>query len=103
MAGLIFLIFLTITSLIFSVLAFSGKNIILDDTYIKASEEERNTMNKKAYRLQAAIIFLFVAVISACNALRAIIDMPLFTYLAGAFVIIGIIYGIASHYAIKKK
>ena len=52
MFGLIFLIFLTVVSLIFSVLAFSGKDIILDDTYIKASEEERNTMNKKAYRIE---------------------------------------------------
>ena len=103
MFGLIFLIFLTITSLIFAILAFSGKDIILDDAYIKASEEERNTMDKKAYRIQAAVVFLFIAVISACNALRAIMHMPLFTYLAGAFGIIGIIYAIVSHYKIKKK
>ena len=103
MFGLIFLIFLTVVSLIFSVLAFQGKDIILDDTYIKASKEERNTMNKKAYRIQGAIVFLFIAVISACNALRAITHIPLFTYLAVAFAIIGIVYGIVSHYKIKKK
>lgn len=40
MLNLIFLIFLTIASLIFSVFAFSGKDIILDDSYKKASEEE---------------------------------------------------------------
>ena len=103
MFGLVFLIFLTVTSLIFAILAFSGKDIILDDTYIKASKEERNTMNKKAYRIQGAIVFLFIAVISACNALRAITHIPLFTYLAAAFAIIGIVYGIVSHYKIKKK
>ena len=103
MAGLIFLILLTITSLIFSLLAFSGKNIILDDAYIKASEEEKSTMDKKAYRLQAAIIFLFLSVISLCNALRAILRMPLFAYLAIAFVLIGMIYAMVSHYVIKKK
>ena len=89
--------------MIFSVLAFQGKDIILDDTYIKASEEERSTMNKKAYRIQGAIIFLFISAISACNALRAITHIPLFTYLAGALGIVGIIYAIVSHYKIKKK
>lgn len=103
MLGLIFLIFLTVTSLIFSILAFLGKDIILDDTYLKASEEEKITMNKKAYRIQAAIVFLFIAVISACNALRALFHIPLFTYLAGALAIVGIIYAIVSHYKIKKK
>ena len=34
-------------------------------------------MNKKAYRIQGAIVFLFIAVISACNALRAITHIPL--------------------------
>ena len=103
MFGLLFLIFLTVTSLIFAILAFSGKDIILDDTYYKASEEERNTMDKKAYRIQGAIIFLFLAVISAFNALRAFTGIPLFTYLAAAFGIIGIVYAIVSHYRIKKK
>ena len=101
MLSLVFLIFLTVTSMIFSILAFLGKDIILDDAYLKASEEERNTMNKKAYRIQGAIVFLFIAVISACNALRAILHLPLFTYLAAAFGIIGIVYAIVSHYKIK--
>ena len=102
MFGFIFLIFLTVTSLIFAILAFSGKDIILDDAYIKASEDERKNMNKKAYRIQGAIIFLFIAAISACNALRAMTQIPLFTYLAAAFGMIGIAYTIVSHYKIKK-
>ena len=103
MLGLVFLVFLTVTSLVFSILAFSGKDIILDDAYLKASEEEKAAMDKNAYRIQAAVVFLFIAVISACNALRAIMHMPLFTYLAGALGIVGIIYAIVSHYKIKKK
>ena len=103
MAGLIILILLAVTSLIFSILAFMGKDIILDDAYLKASEEERKTMDKKAYRLQAATIFLCIAIMTACNALRAIMHMPVFTYLAGVCFVIGVIYAFASHYAIKKK
>ena len=103
MLGLVFLVFLTVTSLVFSILAFSGKDIILDDAYLKASEEEKAAMDKNAYRIQAAVVFLFIAVISACNALRAIMHMPLFTYLAGVLGIVGITYAIVSHYKIKKK
>ena len=103
MFGLVFLIFLTVTSLVLAILAFLGKDIILDDAYIKASEQERKAMNKKAYRVQGAIIFLFIAIVSAFNALRAIIHIPLFTYLAASFGVIGIVYAIVSHYKIKKK
>ena len=46
------LIFITVVSLILSILGFAGKDVILDDAYIKASKEEREKMNKKAYRLQ---------------------------------------------------
>ena len=57
---LIGLIVMAVVSLIFSVLGFMGKDMILDDAYIKASKEEREKMDKKAYRLQGSIIFLFL-------------------------------------------
>jgi len=99
---LIVLVFLTIGSLIFSILGFIGKDIILDDAYIKASKEEREKMDKKAYRLQGAIIFLFLFAITLCNLLRAILHLAWFTYVAFAIAAIGIVYAIISHYKIKK-
>ena len=71
---LIGLIFMAVISLLFSILAFAGKDIILDDAYIKASKEERERMDKKAYRLQGAIIFLFIFIITLFNLLRAVRD-----------------------------
>ena len=56
---LIGLIFIAVVSLIFSVLGFMGKDMILDDAYIKASKEEREKMNKTAYRLQGGDYFPF--------------------------------------------
>ena len=103
MIGLVFLIFLTLMSLVLSILAFLGYDIILDDTYIKASEEERKAMDKNAYRIQAAVIFICIAIMSACNALRGLLHMPLLTYLACAVCIGGAIYAIISHYELKKK
>lgn len=99
----IILVFMTIGSLIFSLLGFMGKDIILDDTYIKASKEEREGMDKKAYRLQGAIIFLFIFAATLCNLLRAVLHLAWFTYVAFAISAIGIVYAIISHYVIKKQ
>lgn len=98
-----FLIFLTIASLVFSILNFSGINIILDDAYIKASPEEREKMDKKAYRLQSGIVFLLLSIMSLCNLLRAVLHLPWFTYVTYAISIGGIVYAIISHYALKKS
>ncbi len=100
---LVCLSFFTIVSLIFSILCFSGKDIILDDAYLKASEEERKSMDKDAYRLQSAIVFLFIFAVSLLNLLRSVLHFKIFTYIASVLGVIGIIYAIISHYSIKKK
>lgn len=101
--GLIMLMIITIGSLIFSMQAFRGKDIILNEDYLKASPEEREKMDKKAYRRQSGIIFLFLAAISMCNALRAILHQAWLTYLALGLGLIGVIYVIVSHAVLKKK
>ena len=100
---LIGLVFVAVMSLIISLLGFMGKDIILDDAYIKASEDEREKMDKKAYRLQGAIIFLFIYALTLCNLLRAVLHIAWLTYIAFAIGTMGIVYAIVSHYAIKKK
>ena len=100
---LIGLILMAVVSLLFSLLAFMGKDIILDDAYIRASKEEREKMDKSAYRLQGALIFLFLFAITLCNILRAVLHMASFTYAAFVIAVIGIAYAIISHYKLKKK
>lgn len=97
------LIFITVVSLILSILGFAGKDVILDDAYIKASKEEREKMNKKAYRLQGAIIFLFIFIMTLFNLLRAVLHEAVFTYIAFTVAAMGIVYAIISHYQIKKN
>ena len=97
------LIVMAVATLIFSVLGFMGKDIILDDAYIKASKEEREKMDKKAYRLQGSIIFLCLFLNSLCNILRAVLHMAVFTYAGIVIGGIGIAYVIISHYKLKKK
>ena len=100
---LIGLVFMTVVSLIFSLLGFMGKDVILDDAYIRASKEEREKMDKKAYRFQGSIIFFFLFVVTLCNLLRAVLHVAWFTYIAFVVAVIGIAYAIISHYKLKKK
>ena len=93
----------TIISLIFSLMGFMGKDVILDDTYIKASKEEREKMDKNAYRLQGSVFFLFIFVATACNLLRYLTAIPLFSYIGIVAMLIAVIHFIISHYAIKKR
>ena len=101
-AFLITLIFMSVGSLVFSILSFMGKDIILDNAYIKASKEDREKMDKKAYRTQSGIVFIFVFLVSLCNLLRFILHIEIFTYIALSLGMIGIIYAIVSHYKLKK-
>lgn len=97
------LIVIAVVSLSFSVLGFMGKDMILDDAYRKASKEEREKMDKKAYRLQGSIIFLFLFAITLCNILRVVLHIAAFTYAAIVIAVIGIAYVIISHDKLKKK
>lgn len=90
-------------ALVFSILAFLGKGVILDDAYLKATDDERKDMNKRAYSIQAGIVFLLLSIITALNGLRGLLHMPVFTYVAFGLAIGGILYAIVSHYSIKKK
>ena len=101
-AILISLIFMIVGALVFSILAFMGKNVILDDTYIKASTEDREKMDKKAYRIQSGVIFIFLFAISLCNLLRFLLHIKTFTYISLLLGVICIIYAIISHYKLKK-
>ena len=93
----------TIVSLIFSVMGFMGKDVILDDTYTKASKEDREKMDKNAYRRQSSVFFLFIFVSTVCNLLRYLTAIPLFSYIGIVAVLIAVIHFIISHYAIKKR
>ena len=93
----------SVVSFVYSAMGFWGKNIILDPSYIKASNEEKEYMNIKGYRIQGAIIFLFLGSISLVNVLRIFLHRSCFTYIGLALLIIGAIYVIVSHHALKKK
>lgn len=99
---MIILMILTIGSLILSLQAFLGK-VIINDDYLKASPQEKETLDKKAYCRQTGIVFLLLAASMMSNALRGILHQAWFTYLALALGLIDIIYFLVSSMMLKKK
>ncbi len=105
--GIVFLCVLVgtaVVSFIFSALSFLEKDdTILDHAYIKATKEEREGMDKKAYHRQAGVIFLLIGMMTLCNILRSLTHIAWFTCLAIGITIGGVVYTIVSHYTIKRK
>ena len=96
------LILIAVISFVYTLLGFLGKDIILDDIYLKAPKEKRAAMRKKDFCLQGTLIFLFIFIATLCGLLGTL-AYPWLTYLAYAFAAIGLVYTIASHYMLKKK
>lgn len=93
-----FLIFVAIVCFIFSIQGFMGKDtMILNPKYNRASKEEREKMDKKAYIKQSSIIFLFIGLVSLFNGFTYIFKLKIFYYLAIVCTVIGIIYFIISN------
>ena len=96
------LLVITVISLTFSILAFSGKNMFLSSAYIKATTEEREKLNKKALRKQTAIFFLLLAITTLSNALVFLIS-ALFRYIHFAMLVVTIVYYVVSNKKFKDN
>lgn len=90
-------------SYILSLLGFWGTGIIIDDHYVFASKEAEKKMDKRAYHLQSAIIFLCLGTMFLSHILRILSGFVVFSSIACAIGFTALIYAIVSHYAIRKK
>ena len=97
------LIVVAVISFLYSMLALCGKDIILNNTYIRANEEERKNMDKKAYRIQSAITFLLISILSLINALRFLLDSKGITYASLIILVVLIAFYFISSKKIKNK
>lgn len=88
---------------IFSLQAFLGKDSILSNIYVRASEEEKAQMDKKDFSLQSGTIFFFLGTVTLLSGLRAILQLQWLAYVNIVIFVAGIIYAILSERALKKK
>ena len=87
---------------VFSFRSFREKGFLLNNAYLYASKKERETMNKKPYYRQSAIVFALIGIIFLLNGLSVLLQANWISFIAGAVIAIALIYAIASSIAIEK-
>ena len=86
-----------------SIRSFLEKGFLLNNTYLGASKKERETMNKKPYYRQTAIVFFLMGITVLLIGCAILFDAGWITYLAEVIILIILIYAIASSIAIEKN
>lgn len=83
--------------------SFLEKGFLLNNAYLYASKQERETMNKKPYYRQTAIVFLLIGITFLLLSFAILFDAGRITYIAGAVILIIPIYAVISAVAIEKQ
>ena len=83
--------------------SFRGKGFLLNNAYIYASKKERETMDKRPYYRQSAIVFGMIGLIFLLNGLSVLLAAKWITYAMVAAMITTAAYAIASSITIEKK
>ena len=94
---------LSAVAFVLSIRAFREKGFLLNNAYLYASAKERETMDKKPYYRQTAVVFLLVGLIYLLNAMAALLEMDGISWLATAVTVGTVVYAVASSAAIEKK
>jgi len=97
------LLLVSLVVFLLSIRSFLEKGFLFNNAYIYASKKQRETMNKKPYYRQTAVVFLLIAIVFLCLGLATLWDAGWMTYLAGALMLIILIYAIVSSIAIEKQ
>lgn len=92
--GAIILSVVAVGCLIFSCLQFNEKGFLLNNAYIFASEQQRETMDKKPHYKQSGIVFLMIGIIFFINAAEMIFETGWLFYLVIFVAVLAIVYAI---------
>ena len=94
---------LAIIYLVISIMSFKEKGFLFNNAYIYASKKERETMNKKPYYRQTAVIFFCMGMVFLLLGVAILMDAGWITYITEAVIVIMLIYAIVSSIAIEKR
>ena len=100
-AGVLFL--LAIFAIVLSIRSFCEKGFLLNNSYLYASKQEREAMDKKPYYRQSAIVFLLIGCTFTLNGFAILLRIGWFSYIAIAVIFGAIVYAIASSIAIERN
>ena len=84
-----------------SIRSFREKGFLLNNAYLYASRQERETMDKKPHYRQSAIVFLLLGCIFLLNGLQVLLSAPWIFYAVMVLVIVTLGYAIVSGIRLK--
>ena len=87
---------------IFSWMQFHEKGFLFNNAYIYASEQERETLDKKPYYKQSGVVFLLVGIVFLLNAVDVILKTGWMFYAVIAVAVIAVVYAVVSTIRIEK-
>ena len=79
------------------------KGFLFNNAYIYASEKERESMNKKPYYCQSAIVFLLIGLIFLLNGIDILLQTDWIFYAVTATIIVTLVFTIISSVVIAKN
>ncbi|MBQ7004630.1 MAG: DUF3784 domain-containing protein [Ruminococcus sp.] len=100
-ASILFLIAIVILWL--SIRSFMEKGFLFNNAYIWASKQERESMNKKTYYRQSAVIFLLLSLIFLLNGIAVLYHISWIFYIVIVIIAITLVYAVISSIAIERK
>ena len=98
-AAVLFLI--SALAFLLSIRSFREKGFLLNNAYLYASRQERETMDKKPHYRQSAIVFLLLGCIFLLNGLQVLLKAPWIFYAVMVLVIVTLGYAIVSGIRLK--
>ena len=98
-AGVLFLI--SALAFLLSIRSFQEKGFLLNNAYLYASRQERETMDKKPHYRQSAIVFLLLGCIFLLNGLQVLLNAPWIFYAVMVLMIVTLGYAIVSSIRMK--
>ena len=83
--------------------SFQEKGFLFNNAYIYASKQERESMDKKPYYHQSAVVFLMVGAALALIGLSVLLNTGWISFVGMAVALAAVVYAIASETVIEKK
>ena len=85
-----------------SIRSFQEKGFLLNNAYLYATKQQRETMDKKPYYRQSGVAFAFVGIIFVLNGLAVLFAWKWIFWIVAAVAAAALVYAIRSSIAIEK-
>lgn len=100
--GAVILAAVAIACFVLGCLQLNEKGVLLNNSYLHASNSEREAMNKKPYYRQSGFLFLMLGVVFLLDGAEMVLKTGRLYYLAMAVTAVTVMYAVISSFAIEK-